>query len=213
MSNTETPPNSRRGRRPAAPLRSSILDAALQTFEEGGMGATTFERVSRLAGASKTTLYKWWPSPAALVAEAHFGRVENALAFPDTGDLEADLTSQLRAFVEILQRPGIARTVTRMIGAAQDNEELAAAWSANYSGPRRKLAVERFEQAKHRGHLREDIDAEVLVDQLWGACYHRLLIPDQPLTEHFAAALVSNLCRGILNEETAAQGRTEPSPI
>jgi hypothetical protein len=36
-----------------------------------------------------------------------------------------------------------------------------------------------------------------VVDQLWGACYHRLLLPDQPLTNEFVDALVDNLFHGI----------------
>ena len=36
-----------------------------------------------------------------------------------------------------------------------------------------------------------------MVDQLWGACYHRLLLPDQPLTDEFADALVANLFDGV----------------
>jgi hypothetical protein len=36
-----------------------------------------------------------------------------------------------------------------------------------------------------------------VVDQLWGACYHRLLLPDQPLTDEFADALVANLLDGV----------------
>jgi hypothetical protein len=38
------------------------------------------------------------------------------------------------------------------------------------------------------------------VDQLWGACYHRLLLPDQPLDIAFTDALVRNLLRGIQGE-------------
>jgi Tetracyclin repressor-like, C-terminal domain len=52
-------------------------------------------------------------------------------------------------------------------------------------------------RAQERGQVRADVDPEVVVDQLWGACYHRLLLPDQPLTEEFADALVRNLVRGI----------------
>ncbi|WP_244200573.1 TetR-like C-terminal domain-containing protein [Micromonospora arborensis] len=48
-----------------------------------------------------------------------------------------------------------------------------------------------------RGQLRADIDPESVVDQLWGACYHRLLIADLPLTEDFARTLVDNLVRGL----------------
>ncbi len=37
----------------------------------------------------------------------------------------------------------------------------------------------------------------VLVDQLWGAVYHRSLIPDEPVTPEFVDALVDNLFDGI----------------
>lgn len=50
--------------------------------------------------------------------------------------------------------------------------------------------------ATGRGQVRADLNAESVVDQLWGACYHRLLLPDQPLDEAFADTL-TNLFHGI----------------
>jgi hypothetical protein len=52
-------------------------------------------------------------------------------------------------------------------------------------------------RAQDRGQLRADADPQILVDQLWGACYHRLLLPDEPLTEEFAERLVANLLHGV----------------
>lgn len=37
-------------------------------------------------------------------------------------------------------------------------------------------------------------------NQLWGACYHRLLIYHEPLTDDFAEALVDNLMTGLRRE-------------
>jgi hypothetical protein len=54
--------------------------------------------------------------------------------------------------------------------------------------------------AQERGQLRASLDPDTVVDQLWGACYHRLLLPDQPLTDEFVDALVNNLFRGIAGE-------------
>jgi hypothetical protein len=49
----------------------------------------------------------------------------------------------------------------------------------------------------------------VVIDQLWGAGYHRLLIPDQPLDDDFAAALVRNVMAGIrMDSGRAAEGWT-----
>ena len=59
-----------RGRRPAAQVRAEVLAAAGELLLDVGMGAFTFERVATLSGASKVTLYKWWPSKGALALEA-----------------------------------------------------------------------------------------------------------------------------------------------
>jgi len=185
-----------RGRRPAAEVRADVLAAAGRVLLEEGMSAFTMERVAAESGASKVTLYKWWPSKGALALDGYTHAVSHDLEFPDTGDLAADLRAQLRAFVAVLCGPA-GRAVAELIGQAQTDPELAAAYRERYSGPRRALAVEVLTRARARGQVRADVDPEVVVDQLWGAGYHRLLIPDQPLTEEFADALVENVLAGI----------------
>ncbi|WP_243770097.1 TetR/AcrR family transcriptional regulator [Amycolatopsis acidicola] len=186
-----------RGRRPAAQVRGEILDAAGKLLLDEGMGAFTIERVAAEAGASKTTIYKWWASKGALALDGYFHAVESTLAFPDTGDIERDLLTQIRAFARLLTRTRAGRVIAELIGQAQTDEDLAAALLEHYSGPRRQLAVAAMERARERGELAAGVDFEVVVDQLWGACYHRLLLPNLPITEKFATSLVRNVLRGI----------------
>ena len=186
-----------RGRRPAAEVRNEVLDAAGELLLDGGMGPFTFESVSAASGASRTTLHKWWPSKGALALEAYFHAVEQQLAFPDTGDIATDLTTQLRAFARLVGTTRAGQVIGELIGQAQSDPDLSAAFRANYSRPRRDLAIEAVARAQGRGQVREDVDPEIVVDQLWGACYHRLLIPDLPVTEEFAVALVDTLVRGL----------------
>jgi AcrR family transcriptional regulator len=186
-----------RGRRPSAEVRAEVLEAAGRLLLQEGMTALTFERVAAESGASRTTLHKWWSSRGALALEAYFETVRGTLAFPDSGDIGADLTEQLRAFVHLVTGTSAGRVLAELIGAAQTDPELAAAYRELYSAPRRALAVEALERARDRGQLRPDTDPEAVVDQLWGACYHRLLIPDQPLDETFTDTLVRQLLRGL----------------
>lgn len=195
----EDPQRRGRGRRPAAQVRAEVLDAAGKVLLEEGMAAFTMERVAARAGASKVTLYKWWPSKGALALDGYTHTVGPQLAFPDTGDVEADLRAQMRAFVGVLTGPA-GRAVAELIGQAQTDPELAAAFRERYSGPRRALAVDVVTRAQGRGQVRADVDPEVVVDQLWGAGYHRLLIPDQPLTTDFTDALVRTLMAGLRPE-------------
>jgi AcrR family transcriptional regulator len=191
------PPRRGRGRRPAAQVRAQILEAAGALLFEEGMAGLTIERVAKLSGASKMTIYKWWPSKGALALDGYFHRVEPQLDFPDTGDVEADLRAQLHAFLRVIRDSPAGPVIAELIGQAQSDPELKAAYLQRYSGPRREKAVAVMETAKSRGQLRATLDPETVVDQLWGACYHRLLLPDQPLTDEFVDALVDNVFHGI----------------
>ncbi len=186
-----------RGRRPADEVRADVLHTVGEMLLAEGTADLTFERVARRSGVSKTTLYKWWPSKGALALDGYFHAVEQTLAFPDTGDLRADLVGQLRAFTHVMTETPGGRILAELIGQSQTDEELATAYRALYSSHRRKLAGERFQLAQQQGQLRPTLDVQVLVDQLWGAIYHRLLIPDEPITDEFVVALVHNLLDGV----------------
>lgn len=194
---TPAPPGRGRGRRPADEVRADVLRAVEELLWSEGSTAVTYESVARRAGVSKTTLYKWWPSKGALALDGYFHAVQATLAFRDTGEIRADLIDQLRHFAHITTATPAGRILTELVGQSQTDEELAAAYRARYSAERRRLAVERLRRAQEAGQIRPDIDLQVLVDQLWGAVYHRLLIPDEPITDRFITALVNNLLDGI----------------
>ncbi|MBB5167549.1 AcrR family transcriptional regulator [Mycobacterium sp. AZCC_0083] len=178
-------------------MREEILEAAAELLFAEGMGAFTIEKVANRSGASKMTIYKWWPSRGALALDSYFHKVAPELAFADSGDIEAYLRAQMNTFLRVICDSPAGQLIAELIGQAQSDPELKAAYLQRYSSPRRALACAAIERAKERGQLRESLDPETVVDQLWGACYHRLLLPDQPLTRDFVDALVDNLFRGI----------------
>ncbi|MFC8798779.1 TetR-like C-terminal domain-containing protein [Promicromonospora sp. NPDC057138] len=186
-----------RGRRPADEVRGDVLRTVGDVLLSEGMADLTFERAARLSGVSKTTLYKWWPSRGALALDGYFHAVQPTLAFPDTGDIRADLLEQLHAFVRLMTTTPAGRVLAELIGESQTDKDLAVAYRSLYSSGRRGLAAERLRRAQERGQIRDDVDVRVVIDQLWGAVYHRLLIPDEPITDSFVDALVRNLLGGI----------------
>ena len=186
-----------RGRRPTEQVRAEVLAAAGRLLLEEGMDTFTIDRVAAESGASKVTVYKLWPSKGALALEGYFATTEGVLEFADTGDLERDLRAQLHSFLRLVTATPAGPIVRGLIAEAQRDPALMTAYLSSYSGPRRALAVERLETARAAGQLAPDVDAEAVVDQLWGACYHRLLLPDQPLDDAFVDQLVRNLFRGI----------------
>lgn len=186
-----------RGRRPADEVRADVLRTVGEVLLTEGIADLSFERVARLSGVSKTTLYKWWPSKGALALDGYFHAVQQRLAFPDTGDIRADLISQLRAFARVMTRTPGGKVLAELIGQAQTDDDLSTAFRALYSSERRRLAGERLRRAQEQGQIRAAVDVQVVVDQLWGAVYNRLLVPDEPVTNDFIVALVTNLLDGI----------------
>lgn len=192
----------RRGRRPAAEVRRAVLDAATGLLYAEGIRAVTFERVAAAGGASKVTLYKWWPSPAVLAFEAYHADVKPVLSFPDTGDFIHDLRTQLHAFVRTLMdrpvRGGRTRghVIAEMVGAAQSDDTLARAFHEYYARPRRQLTMDMFELARDRGQIPAHMNLMSLADQLWGACYHKVMLFGEPLDNAYVDTLVDNLFGG-----------------
>jgi AcrR family transcriptional regulator len=178
-------------------VRADVLGVVGDILLREGIAELTFERVARLSGVSKTTIYKWWPTPGVLALEGYAHAVEVTLHFPDTGDVRSDLLTQMAAFAHVMTETPGGRILTQLVGQAQTDVELATAYRALYSAERRRLAIERMQRGREAGQIREDVDLEAVVDQLWGAVYHRLLIPDQPVTRAFVEALLDNLFRGI----------------
>jgi AcrR family transcriptional regulator len=150
----QTPARRGRGRRPAEQVRAEILTAAGELLLAEGMASFTIEKVAARAGASRMTIYKWWPSKGALALDGYFTVVAPTLAFADTGDIVADLTNQLVAFVHLVRDTTAGRVISQLIGQAQTDPELAAAYRERYSGPRRALDLYYVNRSFVLCHLR-----------------------------------------------------------
>lgn len=191
------PPRSGRGRRPSQQVRGAILGAADRLLRSEGMAGFTIEGVAALAGASKMTIYKWWPTKGVLALEAYAASVEVVLDVPDTGDVEDDLTAALTSFVGVLRETTGGRVTAELLGAAQTDPELAAAFRRVYLEPRRAVGTAVLLAARERGQVRAGTDPEALSDQLWGACVYRLLTGYLPMTEDYARTLVRTVLHGV----------------
>src|SRR5690606_17029656 len=112
-----------------------------------------------------------------------FTQSERTLQFPETGDIRADLISQLDSFVRWLTKEGAAKPVSELVGTAQIDADLARAWSARYALPRRDLARRSSLPAQEEGQIGANAALDIIVNQLWGALHHRLLVPDVPFDE------------------------------
>src|SRR6266850_60153 len=81
----------RGGRRQRKTTRARLLIAAAQILRREGYARLTMERVAAESGVAKTTLYRRWPTKAALCMELYLDVAGRELRDPDTGDVASDL--------------------------------------------------------------------------------------------------------------------------
>ena len=128
-----------RGRPRDEDARSRILQASLEALEELGYPGITCDAIAERAGASKSTIYRWWPHKEAVMLEALRESVAQELPFPNTGSLKQDIRIQLHNFVKLLTGPR-GRVFKGMIAAAQSDPKVAEAFCSIWVSPRREFA-------------------------------------------------------------------------
>ncbi|MBV8069960.1 MAG: TetR/AcrR family transcriptional regulator [Acidobacteriaceae bacterium] len=176
-----------RGRPRDELVRTRILAAALATLEELGFANATCDAIAERAGASKATIYRWWPNKAAVLIEAVREAVAQELPFPDTGDVREDLRLQLRNFVRLLNgRRG--RAFKAFVAAAQSDPEVSDAFRSAWVRPRRQYAKAGLERYRGKS-FRDDVDLDLVMDCLYGPLYYRLLLGHGSLSEKYTDAL------------------------
>lgn len=174
------------GRPRSERARQAILRSTLEFLEGGGHGFSdlTIEYVAARAGVGKATVYRWWPTKAALVADAFASSVSEHLHFPDTGSLTQDISQQMRQLVKIF-RSRRGHVVSAILGAGQSDRLLLTAFRERFVMPRRKEAVETLRRGIIRGELPEDADLGHILDALYGPIYMRFVIRHAELTPEF----------------------------
>ncbi len=161
--------------------RRAILGAALELCREQPYDKVTMEGIAKRAGVGKQTIYRWWPSKAAILLEAIDSRATDRLDFPDTGELQADLRSQMTEVVTLLNDPGFS-AYKGLIAAAQSDPDIARSVAEIIIKPRERHCVERLVKAQEVGQLRADVDPVDVVELLYAPLYYRLLMHTRPVT-------------------------------
>jgi AcrR family transcriptional regulator len=188
----------RRGRPRSETARRAILDAATAMLIEHGIDGVSMDELAELAGVSKATVYRWWPSKHALALDVLLGDWDAIRPGPrDTGTLRGDLRSLLRPWVRAVRARPYGPVVAALVAEARSNAEFGALWRERFVSLRREPGRQIIRRAIERGELRRNIDVERTLDLVYGPLYHRLLHGHAPLNERFADAVVDTLLEGI----------------
>ncbi len=165
-------------------------------MDESAFAQMTMEAIAERAGASKATVYRWWPNKAALAIEAFREAVAPELPLRDTGSLRRDLTTQMQNFARVLAGRG-GRMLRSFLVAARCDPEVAQAFRTVWSDPRRTEAKQMLRQKQSNGQLRKDADLDLVLDSLYGPMYYRFLVKNEVPSQKYAESLAVLVIQGL----------------
>ncbi|MFF7727757.1 TetR/AcrR family transcriptional regulator [Streptomyces sp. NPDC008001] len=191
----KTPDASRRSER----SRRAILDAALELVGETGFAKLTIEAIAARAGVGKQTIYRWWPSKAAVLFEACVpeGVDPASIELPDTGDIAADLKTVLRATVDDLNDQRLDVPTRALTAETANDPELGRALTEKVLEPQLQAYVRRLRAAQEAGQVDPGADLRIALELLVGPLFHRWQTRTLPLTHAYADTVVDLALRGM----------------
>jgi AcrR family transcriptional regulator len=166
-----------------------VLAAAMDEMNARGYDGLSVDRVAERAGVAKTTIYRRWPSKAELVVAMVAG-LRNAVRFEPGDDPRGDLTALVTTIAATLQAIPTTLVADLAAAAAREprvGESVRALWSERHAAVTAVIA-----RAQTDGLLPAHADPRVVVDQLVGPLYYRLLITGEPIDPAYVRALVQS---------------------
>lgn len=123
-------------RRRSEKSRTAIVTATRELLLERGFDGLTIEAVAARAGVGKQTIYRWWPSRPALVADVMLEDADQLLASVNhTDDLAADLVSWVRKLATTLTTARGSAMLRTLTVACMEHEDTAVRLRAGFSAP------------------------------------------------------------------------------
>lgn len=179
---------------------AELLAVTLSLLQQHGYDRLTVEAVATEAKASKSTMYRRWPSKADLVLAAFIEGTRGLAIHPRTGSLRTDLLAMGAAVCQQLQDH--TATMRAVLDEMSRSEALSAAMRDNFVHQRKQLIKDVLGEAVTRG----EIDAAVVNPEIWdlmpGYLVFRALVSGDPPNDETVRALVDEVLLPSLTRRT-----------
>jgi AcrR family transcriptional regulator len=187
------------GRRRNAEAATAVLRAAVEMLDNPriGLRGLTMQAVAERSGVSKATLYRWWPDKAHLVLDAYRSKSARDIGAPIKGDLRPDLLAHIGNIAYALSALNSAPAVAAITLAAAEDDSFGVLYRETLLRERRQALLDVLLAGRRRGQVRVAVDLQVVVDAVYGAIHHRLLLSREPIDGPFVTALAELVVSGV----------------
>lgn len=177
----------------------AILEAAEAVLLEQGYAGFSIEAVARRARAGKPTIYRWWPSKAALLLDVYH-RQKRDVDFGSGISLEDDMFRFVRSLLRQWRETPTGDIFRSLVAEAQSDETAAEAL-AGYMRERRAQTGQIAERAKASGEIHPDVDPAMVADMLSGYAWIHLLTGRLDEDDETIRSVATIIARGLASAD------------
>ncbi len=177
--------------------RRKVLEAAAALLDGDGYPSVTIEAIAAKAGVAKTTIYRWWPSKAAILLDLFDAIGDERISDPKTGDLATDLKAYLNSLLDLMHGTVAGEAAAGMFAEVQGDPVLKDEVCAHFSEFRQIVLQQIVDRGLSEGDLRNDIDRRLLDDLIIGPFWYRLLVAHEPMSAEECERHVDIVLSGI----------------
>lgn len=176
---------------------TAVIAAARRLVRRRGYNRVTIEAIAADAGAGKQTIYRWWPSKAALFLEVYAGLVAEADLRTGQGRLTVELRNLLLRLCRVHSAKPVRAILAGLLAEAPGDRAVAKAVSELFVRRQRQVLRPLLLLAQERGEIRRTAELNAAADAISAALWFRLLLGQGPLNERFAERLTAQVLKGI----------------
>ena len=174
----------------------AVLTAAAALFRSGGYAAASIEAIAEKSGIAKTTIYRHWPSRAAILVDVLVEEAATVAPMPEGRDPVRALRGELRkAGAAVYGLTG--QLLTALLGEAQADPEVRSALVNGLFHPRTAASARAVERAQKSGVFRADVPPRLAVDLLFGPLFYRMFVGHAPVTAAFVKQVFQYVSEGL----------------
>ncbi|MFI1443126.1 TetR/AcrR family transcriptional regulator [Streptomyces fructofermentans] len=202
-----------RGRPRSEAVERSIVEGVMKLLEDGvPLADISIERVARIAGVGKATIYRRWSG-----REELFCDVLRTSEPPDPELPGTSMRADLVVLLESIRERGLANRSSAIIhnvyAQMKSSPKLWAAYHAAVIEPRRRMSFEVLRRGQENGEIRPDVDIDLVNDLFTGPMLVRAVLrQDAGLEEGLAERIVDTVLQGLAPGPRTPWSPSGPDP-
>jgi AcrR family transcriptional regulator len=173
------------GRPRSEKSRKAILDATRKLLTHMSLSELSIEAIAKKAKVGKTTIYRWWPSKAAVAMDAFLEQPGVQNIVPTTATPDEAVKKQLESLIRQLRGQN-GRIIAGIIAESQGSSDVLDLLYEKFLKERIDPLYNHIEEGKTNGVFKADLNTEIALDMLVGPLFLRVLSGENAIDNHFA---------------------------